>query len=115
MINYAKRVAALAVATVAIVVPLFNYAPRFYEWMLLSQTRRLYRRLRGVETQLNADALSPAQAAALQTELDSIGRTARVLPIRHSDLFFALIAHVEVVRARLVARLAELRDHRRVA
>ena len=33
MINYAKRVAAILVAAVAIIIPLFTYAPRLYAWL----------------------------------------------------------------------------------
>ena len=114
MINYAKRVAAILVAAIAIVIPVFTYAPRLYEWLVRSQMRRLYRRLRAVEAQMDG-TLSAAQATALQDELDGIGRSARIMPMRHSDLFFALITHIDVIRARLAARQGELRNERRVA
>ena len=34
MINYAKRLAAIVVAIVAIIIPLFTYMPRLYAWFL---------------------------------------------------------------------------------
>jgi hypothetical protein len=44
-----------------------------------------------------------------------IDRAANVLPMRHSDLFFDLMLHIDLARTRLAARLAELRSERRVA
>jgi hypothetical protein len=34
MINYAKRVAAILVTAIAIIIPLFSFAPRLYLWFL---------------------------------------------------------------------------------
>ena len=34
MINYAKRVAAILIAAVAVVIPIFTYAPRLYAWIV---------------------------------------------------------------------------------
>jgi uncharacterized protein len=111
MINYAKRVAAIVVAAIAVVIPLFTYAPKIYDWLLRSQLKRLYRRLRAVENAMQRD-LSASEALALQNELDSINRSARILPPRHSDLFFPLIMHVDSVRARLASRLIALHGER---
>ena len=106
MINYAKRVAAILVTAVAIVIPLFTFTPKLYAWLLHSQLARLYRRLRAVEGELEGD-LSVARAEALQADLASINRAARILPLRHSDMFFALRLHIKEVRADLNRRLVE--------
>jgi hypothetical protein len=111
MINYAKRVAAILVAAVAIVIPLFTYGPKLYDWLLQSQLRRLYRRLRVVEDKMLDDLTAP-QVAALQGDVDGISRAARILPLRHSDLFFPLIMHIDLVRTRLAGRLVGLRGER---
>jgi len=113
MINYAKRVAAILVAAIAVVIPIFTYGPRLYDWMLRTRVIGLYRRLRAVNVRLkgaNADTL-----AALQSDLEEIDRAANILPMRHSDLFFSLLMHIDMTRTRLVARLGELRGERRVA
>jgi hypothetical protein len=67
----------------------------------------LYRRLRLVSARLKSE-LSVQQVAALQTDLENIDHAANVLPMRHSDLFFALLMHIDMTRTRLVARSATL-------
>jgi hypothetical protein len=104
MINYAKRIAAILIAAVALVIPIFTYGPKLYDWLLQSQLRRLYRRLRFIEDEMLGE-LTAARVTALKSDVDSISRAARILPLRHSDLFFALIMHIDLVRARLAARL----------
>ncbi len=111
MINYAKRVAAIVVAAVAVVIPLFTYTPKIYNWLLQSQVKRLYRRLRAVENTMQRD-LSASEVLALQNDMDGINRSARILPLRHSDLFFPLIMHIDFVQARLASRLIALRGER---
>jgi hypothetical protein len=39
MINYAKRVVAILVTVVAIIIPLFTYAPKLYVWFLQSHLK----------------------------------------------------------------------------
>jgi TRAP-type uncharacterized transport system substrate-binding protein len=106
MINYVKRVAAILVAAIAIVIPLFTLTPKLYAWLLNLRLARLYRRLRAVEGELDGE-LSAARAAALKTDLEGINRAARILPLRHSDMFFALRLHIKEVRADLSRRLVE--------
>jgi len=107
MINYAKRVAAIVVAAVAIVIPLFTFTPKLYAWLLNLRLARLYRRLRLVNAQLKRE-LTAEQVAALQNDLDHIDHAANVLPMRHSDLFFSLLMHIDMTRTRLTARSAAL-------
>ena len=105
MINYAKRVAAIQIAAVAVVIPVFTFAPRLYTWLLRLRLARLYRRLRFIEADLQK-ALTSDTAAVLQRELESIDRASRVLPVRHSDQFFALRIHIKELRTELAAQLA---------
>ena len=107
MINYAKRVAAIVVTAVAIVIPLFTLTPKLYAWLLNLRLARLYRRLRLVNARLKGD-LTADQVAALQDDLENIDRAANILPMRHSDLFFALLMHIDMTRTRLAARLVAL-------
>jgi TRAP-type uncharacterized transport system substrate-binding protein len=106
MINYAKRLAAILVAAIAVVIPLVTFTPKLYAWLLHLRLTRLYRRLRAVEAELEGE-LDAARADALQRDLESINRAARILPLRHSDMFFALRLHIKEVRADLNRRLAE--------
>jgi hypothetical protein len=51
----------------------------------------------------------------LQNDLNHIDRAANILPMRHSDLFFALLMHIDMTRTRLASRFVELHAERRVA
>jgi hypothetical protein len=103
MINYAKRVAAILVAAVAIIIPLFTYAPRLYAWFLNLHLARLYRRIRLVSAHLKSE-LTADQLGALQNDLESIDRAANILPMRHSELFLNLLMHLRFLRTELIAR-----------
>jgi TRAP-type uncharacterized transport system substrate-binding protein len=108
MINYAKRVAAILLTAIAIIIPLFTYTPRLYAWVLNLRLAKLYRRLRLVNARLRGEVTAD-QVMALQTDLEDIDRAANILPMRHSDLFFALILHIDLTRTRLASRLVALR------
>jgi TRAP-type uncharacterized transport system substrate-binding protein len=109
MLNYAKRVAAILVAAIAIVIPLFTYEPRLYSSLLNLRLVRLYRRLRVVNARLKNE-LTAGEVASLQTDLENIDRAANILPMRHSDVFFALLMHIDMTRTRFAARLAALQS-----
>ena len=70
---------------------------------------KLYRRLRVVEKESQLELTTP-QVAALRSELEAVDQAASILPMRHSDLFFDFNRHIESARARLAARLVELRS-----
>jgi TRAP-type uncharacterized transport system substrate-binding protein len=109
MINFTKRMIAVSLTAIAIIIPLFSFAPRLYQWFLRVYMAKLYRRLRVVETQLQTVLTAP-QVAALQTDLENIDRASRILPMRHSDLFFALRLHINLTRTNLASRLVDLRS-----
>lgn len=109
MINDAKRIIAVLVAALAIVIPLFSFAPRIYAWFLNAQFVKLYRRLRAINYRLKKE-LTAADGAVLQSDLETIDHEANMLPMRHSDLFFDLKLHIDQTRTRLDRRLLELRN-----
>jgi hypothetical protein len=106
MINYAKRVAAVLVTAVAIIIPLFTFTPKLYAWLLNLRLTRLYHRLRLVNARLK-DELTADQVTTLQGDLEYIDHAANILPMRHSDLFFLLLMHIDMTRTRLAARLVQ--------
>jgi hypothetical protein len=108
MTSYVQRIIAVLVAVIAIVLPVFNFAPKLYRWFLQDRMRKLYRRLRIVEDASQTELTAP-QVVSLQTELESIDSAARILPQRHSDLFFILEQHIILTRTQLAARLVEVR------
>jgi hypothetical protein len=70
----------------------------------------MYRRLREIEASLQKDATS--EVAALETELATIDRKISMfgVPIQHSDTFFSIKSHIDVVRMRLGIRRAALQS-----
>ncbi len=108
MTNYVQRIIAVLVAVIAIVLPVFNFAPKLYQWFLQDRMRKLYRRLRIVEDASQTELTAP-QVVSLQTELENIDNAARILPQRHSDLFFILEQHIILMRTQLASRLVEVR------
>ena len=105
MTSYAQRIIAVLVAVIAIVLPVFSYAPKLYLWLVRDRMRKLYRRLRLVDKALLTELTTP-QVQFLQTDLDSIDRAASIVPMRNSDLFFDLRTHIDRTRNHLAARLA---------
>ena len=85
---------AVLVAVIAIVVPVFNYAPKLFLWLIRDRVRRLYRRLRMVDKALLSEVDS-ARVQALHAELENIGRAANIVPMHSSDLFFELRAYID--------------------
>ncbi len=106
---HVQRAVALLVAAVAIGIPLLNFAPKLYLWLVKSYMAKLYRRLRVVEKESQSELTVP-RAVALQAELENIDQAASILPMRHSDLFLEFNRHIESARARLVSRLVEVRS-----
>jgi TRAP transporter TAXI family solute receptor len=107
--NYAQRALAVLAAVVAIVLPIFSYAPRLCRSLVENRLRSLYRRLRAIEASLQIES-GLADQAALEADLDSVDRATNILgvPMRHSEMFFSLKVHIDLVRARLASRRDEL-------
>jgi TRAP-type uncharacterized transport system substrate-binding protein len=108
-VSLIKKIIAVILSCAVLLVPFSNFAPKVTSWVARDSMRSLYQRLRIVETSMQTD-LTAAQLDALQSELESIDRSASDLgvPIRHSDLFFDLKIHINHVRERLGLRRAAL-------
>ena len=109
MTSYVERTVAVLVAVIAIVLPMFNYAPKLYLWFIRDRVRKLYRRLRIVDKALLKD-LTPPQVQALQNDLENIDRAASIIPMRNSELFVDLEYHIERTRTHITLRLTEVRN-----
>jgi hypothetical protein len=109
MTSYAQRVIAVLVAVIAIVVPVFNYAPKIFLWFIHDRVRRLYRRLRIVDRVLLSGP-DASEMKALHVELESIARASNIVPMRSSDLFFELKSHIDRTRSNLAS--AETRNRK---
>lgn len=100
MVTHVERLITVLLAAAAIVFPIFNFTPKLYQGFLQSRMRKLYRRLRIIENEMETQ-LTEAQVAALQSDFENIVRMARILSVRYSDLFFDFNRHIESTRARL--------------
>ena len=109
MTSYAQRTIAVLIAVVAIVLPVFSYAPRLSLWFVRNRMRKLYRRLRLVD-KASLTELTTSQVQTLQVDLDGIDRAASIVSMRNSDLFFALRTHIDRTRTHLATLLAEARS-----
>jgi uncharacterized protein len=108
LVPHVQRLLAVLLAAGAIVYPLFHFVPKLYQWLLQDRIRKLYRRLRIVEEAAQTELNAP-RVVSLQSELEDIDRAARILPQRHSDLFFILEHHITLTRTQLASRLVEVR------
>ena len=107
--NHVQRALAVFVTVFAIILPLFSYAPRAYKWLVEFRLDSMYRRLRAIEAILHGDAAS-FDVAAVEADLASVDRAIHVLsiPMQHSNLFFSITSHLNLVRIQLGLRRAEL-------
>ena len=109
VVPHVLRLFAVLFAGGAIIFPLFHFVPKLYQWFLQDRMRKLYLRLRDVDEALQRE-LTSSQVMGLQTDLENINRAARILPRRHSEMFFDFNQHIESTRTRLAARLVEARS-----
>jgi TRAP-type uncharacterized transport system substrate-binding protein len=106
-VSLIKKIIAVILSCAVVLVPFSRIVPNLSTWAVRNRMRDLYRRLRSVEAEMQAD-LTAAQLDALQTDLEGIEQSANKLgvPVRHSDLFFELKTHIDLVRQRLGLRRA---------
>jgi hypothetical protein len=104
------------VTAIAIMVPLFSYSPRLYKWLVEYRLRALYRRLRKIEASLQKSLTAP-EILTLEDEIESLDRDIITLgvPIKHSDLYFMIKSHLNLVRTRVGLRRTDLRGKRMTA
>jgi hypothetical protein len=107
--NYVKRAVAVFVTVIAIVLPLFSYGPRIYRWFVEYRLLKLYTRLRDIERQLK-DNITAKSVAELKAQVESLDREIIALgvPMSHSDLYFTMKSHLNLVRNRLDTRGIQL-------
>src|SRR5450631_4150005 len=111
IVPHVQRLLAVLLAAGVIVYPLFNFAPKLYQWFLQDRMRKLYRRLRIVEKTMK-ESLTESQLAALQSDLEAIGRVSAILPMRHSETYFGLKRDIDATRTHLASRLVEARSQK---
>lgn len=108
--NYVKRALAVLFTAVAIILPTFNYAPKLHKWLVEYRLRTLYRRLRNIEADFR-NGLTALEISELDREFENLDRELGRLgvPMKHSDLYFSTISHLNLVRTRVRFPSAETR------
>jgi hypothetical protein len=111
VVPHVHRLLAVLLAGGAIVFPLFSFAPKLFKSFVEYRLGALYRRLRAIEANLQKD-VAISEVSALESELASVNRAIHLLgvPKQHSDLFFSIKSHLDLVRMDLGLRRAELQS-----
>ena len=110
-VSLIKKIIAVILSCAVVLVPFSRIVPNLSTWAVRNRMRDLYRRLRSVETEMQID-LTASQLDVLQSDLERIEQSTNNLgvPIRHSDLFFELKTHINLVRQRLELRRTVLQS-----
>jgi len=102
MTIYARRGIAFFVAMLAIVIPLFSFAPKLYGWFARERLRKLYHRLRAVERALQS-GLTASRIQELKNELAEIDQASMAVSMREADIYFMLQHRLDRARSRIEA------------
>lgn len=104
-----QRLALLIATFVPLLFLILNGEPQIYRWIIREKLRPMYRRMRHIERALR-DAKTKEEITSLRQELEEIdNRTMRLdIPNRYSDNFFTFLIHVNILRTRIAARMANL-------
>ena len=109
--NLFDRLWVVVVALAALVIPLSRIVPPLYAWRIRSRVYRWYGQLRAVEQALEAapeDRRAQVQADQLR-QLDEIERRVNhiSIPLAYADALYGLRGHINLVRQRVRAAVAE--------
>ncbi|HET9451234.1 MAG TPA: TAXI family TRAP transporter solute-binding subunit [Aggregicoccus sp.] len=110
--NLVDRLWVMLVPIIAVLVPLGRMVPALYRWRVRSRVFRWYARLKEIEIQLEEN---PGRAM-LEDMLKRLEETERSVnqiptPLAYQENLYFFREHVDVVRRRLVRRLAGVPEH----
>ncbi len=93
------RLVVMLVPFIAILLPLFSYAPRLYAWRVRSRIYRQYGELKFIESELHEAPTRYTQSEWL-LRLDAIEKEANRLPtpLAFTDMLYTLREHIGLVR-----------------
>ncbi len=96
------RVIVFVIPALALLVPLFRYAPTLYSWRVRSRIYRWYGKLKKLEFELDVDRHALDVPSAL-AQLDAVERGVSQIrtPLSYSEHLYNLRAHIELVRQRI--------------
>ncbi|BAO30691.1 TAXI family TRAP transporter solute-binding subunit [Sulfuritalea hydrogenivorans] len=101
------RMVVMLVPLLAVLVPLFKFAPQIYGWRVRSRIYRRYGELKFLENELNENPDRHSRAEWL-AKLDGIETDASRIrtPLTFSDMLYTLRGHIDLVREMIIRRTA---------
>ena len=106
--NLVDRLWVMLVPILAVVIPLGRAVPALYRWRIRSRVFKWYAHLKSIEESLQDDP-GPEPLRAMLARLDRIEHAVNQIrtPLAYTEHLYIFRQHVEVVRRRLLRRLAE--------
>jgi len=105
--NLVERMWVMLVPAIAILVPLVKAVPPLYRWRVRSRIYRWYARLKEIELQLEESSATEKLEEMLE-RLESVERAVNQIstPLAYSENLYIFRQHIDLVRQRVLARLA---------
>jgi len=99
------RMVVMLVPLLAVLLPLFKFAPQLYGWRVRSRIYRRYGELKFLENEVNENPEARTRAEWLE-KLDRIETDASQIrtPLTFSDMLYTLRVHIDLVRAIILRR-----------
>lgn len=99
------RMVVMAVPLLAVLFPLFKFAPQVYGWRVRSRIYRRYGELKFLENEINEDPGRHSRAEWIE-KLDRIEADASRIrtPLTFSDMLYTLRGHIDLVRDMILRR-----------
>jgi hypothetical protein len=93
------RMVVMVVPLLAILIPLFKFAPQIYGWRVRSRIYRRYGELKFLENEISENPAAHSRAEWLE-KLDRIELDASHIrtPLTFSDMLYTLRGHIDLVR-----------------
>ena len=99
------RMVVMLVPLLAVLLPLFKFAPQIYGWRVRSRIYRRYGELKFLENEINEDPGRHTRAEWLE-KLDLIEKDASNIrtPLTFTDILYTLRGHIDLVRDMILRR-----------
>ena len=97
----------MLVPLLAVLIPLFKFAPQIYGWRVRSRIYRRYGELKFLENEVNEDPARHTRAEWM-SKLEDIEKDASTIrtPLTFTDMLYTLRGHIELVRDMILRRTA---------
>lgn len=99
------RMVVMLIPLVAVLFPIFKFAPAIYGWRVRSRIYRRYGELKFLEEEVEREPAA-RQTADWMTRLDAIEHDVNRIPtpLAYADMLYTLRSHIDLVRASIIKR-----------